>query len=1378
MDGLGADSVLEPQTVTARTLPPPAVAELRARLTELMVTDAHRLGRRLSDAQRTKDPARRADALAGTAAAIAQAMARVARRRETRPAMTYPPELPVSQRRDDIAATIRDHQVVVLAGKTGSGKTTQLPKICLELGRGVRGMIGHTQPRRIAARTVAERIAEEIGTELGDVVGYQVRFADQVSNRSLVKVMTDGILLAEIQRDRDLRRYDTIIIDEAHERSLTIDFLLGYFAELLPRRTDLKLIITSATIDPERFSRHFGGAPIIEVSGRTYPVEIRYRPLAVEPVEDDYDDVREPDGIGDPRAVSDRTRGNRPLATVSKGGSRSFDGAGRGRRSRASVSLARTANQPEVRDQTQAIVDAVRELATEGPGDVLVFLSGEREIRDTADALAEEVLPSTEILPLYARLSIAEQHRIFRPHAGRRIVLATNVAETSLTVPGIRCVVDAGTARISRYSNRTKVQRLPIEPISQASANQRAGRCGRLGPGVCIRLYAEDDFLGRPAFTEPEIQRTSLAAVILQMAAMELGDIERFPFVDPPDRRQVRDGLMLLAELGALETQGISTSGGPRLTRLGRRLAQLPLDPRLARMMLAAESDGVVREVIIVVAALSIQDPRERPSDNREAADAFHKRFADDKSDFMGYLNLWAYLREQQKELSSSAFRRLCRAEHLHYLRIREWQDLVAQLRSAAAAIDLDVTSSPGNEDGIHRAVLTGLLSHVGLREERKPDYLGARGARFALNPGSGLFKKPPDWVMAAELVETSRLWARTAAKVDPAWIEELAEHLVVRTYAEPRWSARRGSAVAQEKVTLYGLPVVASRTVAYGRIDPEVSRELFIRHALVEGEWRTHHRFFHANLELIQEVATIENRLRRRDIVVPDEALEAFYDERIPADVVSVRHFDAWWKDARRRDAELLTFTRDLLVADDAELAREADYPDVWQHGDLTLDLSYQFEPGAAEDGVTVHVPMSVLNQVTDAGFDWQVPGLREDLVTALIRSLPKSLRTRFVPAPDRAREALEHLDPASGQPLADALGAELARTTETSVPADAWSLSRVPPHLRMTIRVEAPDGTVLAQSKDIAALQRRLAPEVRLAVAKADPGIERTGIVEWDLGTIPRTVERRVGAQTLRGFPALVDEGGSVALRVQTSETEQWRAMRIGLRRLLTRDAPAPAKIASARLDVAGKLALTHGPQGSMAAVLDDCVAAVVDAIVAENGGPAWDAAGFARLRDAVRARAEPLLVDAIRTVADVVRLVHDVRAALDGLTTPAAQPALVDLRAQLARLVHPGFVTATGVQNLPQLKRYLRAMLRRIEVLPLEPARDDAAMRRVAIMQAELDAVRSRLSPERRDDEPLQRVRWMLEEFRVSLFAQRLGTAYPVSEQRIRRALDEVV
>ncbi|MCX9713670.1 ATP-dependent RNA helicase HrpA, partial [Vibrio cholerae] len=925
------DSAAQPKANSA--------ASLKKALGECLIKDRFRFSKRIDGASKIKNESARNAVFDEIALDIAQSMMVVEQRKQQMPKIEYPALLPVSQKRDDIAQAIAHHQVVIVAGETGSGKTTQLPKICAELGRGKYGLIGHTQPRRLAARSVANRIAEEMETELGGFVGYKVRFTDQISDQTQIKLMTDGILLAEIQNDRFLNQYDTIIIDEAHERSLNIDFILGYLKQLLPRRPDLKVIITSATIDPERFSKHFSNAPIIEVSGRTYPVEVRYRPLA-----------------GDDDSESDR-------------------------------------------DQLEGIFQAVDELCDEGLGDILIFMNGEREIRDTADALSKRNLRDTEIVPLYARLSAGEQNKIFQPHAGRRIVLATNVAETSLTVPGIKYVIDPGTARISRYSYRTKVQRLPIEPISQASANQRKGRCGRTEEGICIRLYSEEDFLSRPEFTDPEILRTNLASVILQMTALGLGDIEAFPFVEAPDKRNIQDGVRLLEELGAINDQ--IKDPKKRLTESGKQLARLPIDPRLARMVLEASKLGCLKEVMIIASALSIQDPRERPSDKQQSADDKHRRFNHEDSDFLTLVNLWHYIGQQQKALTSNQFRRQCKLDYLNYLRVREWQDVYTQLHQSTREMGFKLNDEPGSYHAVHSAILVGLLSHIGMKDQEKNEYHGARNARFNIFPASGLFKKQPKWVMSAELVETSKLWARVVAKIEPDWIEPLAKHLSKRSYSEPHWSKKNAAVMAYEKVMLYGIPIVPKRLVNYGTIDPVLSREIFIRSALVEGDWETKHAFFKQNRALLAEVEELEHKSRRRDILVDDEELFQFYDQRVGTEVVSGRHFDAWWKTASRKTPDLLSFEKEMLFKGDASHITDLDYPNFWHQGNLKLKLSYQFEPGENSDGVTVHIPLPILNQVEPHGFDWQIPGLRHELVVSLIKSLPKTLRKNFVPAP-----------------------------------------------------------------------------------------------------------------------------------------------------------------------------------------------------------------------------------------------------------------------------------------------------------------------------------------------------------------------------------------
>ncbi|MEU6918890.1 ATP-dependent RNA helicase HrpA [Streptomyces olindensis] len=1308
------------------THPAPALGALAPRLTELSLRDAHRLGRRLEGARKIRKPEARAAVLAEIEAEIARGEERMAARRTRMPEVTYPEQLPVSQKKDDIAAAIRDHQVVIVAGETGSGKTTQIPKICMELGRGVRGMIGHTQPRRIAARTVAERVAEELNTPLGETVGWKVRFTDQVDpDATFVKLMTDGILLAEIQTDRELRAYDTIIIDEAHERSLNIDFLLGYLAQLLPKRPDLKVVITSATIDPERFSRHFGDAPIIEVSGRTYPVEVRYRPL----LEEDGDDAD--------------------------------------------------------RDQITAIIDAVEELQKEGQGDILVFLSGEREIRDTADALTKKNYRFTEILPLYARLSHAEQHRVFQPHTGRRIVLATNVAETSLTVPGIKYVIDPGFARISRYSHRTKVQRLPIEPVSQASANQRKGRCGRTSDGICIRLYSEDDFNARPEFTDAEILRTNLASVILQMTAAGLGDIEKFPFIDPPDHRNIRDGVQLLQELGALDPA--QKDPRKRLTDTGRKLAQLPVDPRLARMVLEADRNGCVREVMVIAAALSIQDPRERPADKQTQADQQHARFKDETSDFLAYLNLWRYIREQQKERGSSSFRRMCKQEYLNFLRIREWQDIYTQLRTVAKQMGIHLNEDDAPADRIHVSLLAGLLSHIGMKDVKegaKNEYLGARNAKFAVFPGSALFKKPPRFVMSAELVETSRLWARVNAKIEPEWVEPLAQHLIKRTYSEPHWEKDQAAVMAYEKVTLYGVPIVAQRKVNYGRIDPEISRELFIRNALVEGDWRTHHKFFSDNRRLLTEVEELEHRARRRDILVDDETLYDFYDRRIPEHVVSGAHFDSWWKHKRHEQPDFLDFEREMLINEKAGEVTKADYPDSWRQGNLKFRVTYQFEPGADADGVTVHIPLQVLNQVTDEGFDWQIPGLREELVTELIRSLPKPIRRNYVPAPNYAKAFLDKAVPLQ-EPLTTTMARELRLMVGVPFDAEDFDWSKVPDHLKITFRIVDERRRKLAEDKDLEALKLRLKPKARKALSQAaaataerqgGESLERKGLTDWTIGTLTRVFETRRAGQPVKAYPALVDDGDTVSVRLFDTEAEQAEAMWKGTRRLILRNIPVnPAKFASEKLTNAQKLALSANPHGSIQGLFDDCATAAADRLIADFGGPAWDEESYRKLFDKVRAEIVDTTVRTVGQVQQVLAAWQACERRLKAVRSPALLPNLQDVRGQLDALVKPGFVTEAGLRRMPDLMRYLVAADRRLQQMPTNVQRDTTRMEKVHEMQDEYAWLLEQMPQGRPVPRQVLDVRWMLEELRVSYFAHALGTAYPVSDKRIVKAID---
>lgn len=1298
--------------------------------------------------------------------------------------ISYPAQLPVSERRADIMAAIAANQVTIIAGETGSGKTTQIPKMCLELGLAQTGMIGHTQPRRLAARTVAERIAEELGVDLGEEVGYQVRFTGEVGRKTRIKLMTDGILLAEIQQDRLLRKYSTIIIDEAHERSLNIDFILGYLKRILPQRPDLKLIITSATIDPERFANHFAAdeaspdkapAPIIEVSGRTYPVEIRYRPLSQQ--------------AGDTEADTDD-------------------------------------DLEEDRDPLDAVCDAVDELAKEAPGDILVFFSGEREIRDAADALRARVqvnprLRGTEILPLFARLSLQEQHRVFHPGgAGRRIVLATNVAETSLTVPGIKYVIDTGTARISRYSHRTKVQRLPIERVSQASANQRSGRCGRVSNGIAIRLYSEEDFASRRPFTDPEILRTNLAAVILQMTAMGVTrgpkDVAAFPFVEPPDPKAINDGVTLLRELGALTADG-------SISPVGRQLAQLPVDPRLGRMIVEAGKRGCAKEVMVLAAALTIQDPRERPQPDQAAklqsATEKHRRFVDENSDFTGYLNLWRYLQEKQKELSSTQFRKLCRNDFINYLRVREWQDLFTQLRQLAKPLGITLPPGPvdpvAHEDAVHISMLSGLLSHIGLYDQRKREYAGARGTRFSIFPGSALFKKSPDWVMAAELVETSRLWARVVARFDPLWAEEVAPHLVKRSYSEPHWSRKMGSVMAYEKVTLYGVPIVPQRRINYGRIDRELARELFIRHALVEGDWRTHHKFFHRNKARIAEIEEMENRMRRRDLMVDDETLFQFYDARVGKDVVSERHFDKWWKHARQDSPDLLDFSPEELLNREADLDEDA-FPKTWRQQGFELPLSYEFSPNTpdASDGVTVQIPILFLNQLEPAPFRWQIPGLRVELVTALIKSLPKQVRKNFVPAPDVARAAVDALhtdfDPAVDE-LEQSLELALRRLKGHIIPPGSWNRAVLPPHLLMTFQVVDARGRVLDEDKDLESLQDRLAPQTRRAIAEslgatpgtvrpskpasrrqqqgqvadaraaaqeADAGIrEISGATAWTFGEIPREVSRIVGGHRVTGYPALVDERKSVGLKVFPNKSEQAAAMRAGVIRLLALRVPSPARYVLEHLSNTEKLTFSQNPHGSVSALIEDCSIAAIDKLTPEQ--PPWTSDEFDVLYENVRAELIDTVFTVTATVEKILASARRIEKKLKGTTSLSLITALNDIKSQLEQLVYPGFVASTGYAQLAHLPRYLAGIETRLGKLEANVQRDNLNTAAVQRLEDEYDDAVASVAPNGRPVPPaLARVRWMLEELRVSLFAQELGTAYSVSEKRIRAALGEAL
>lgn len=1373
--------------------------------------------------------------------------------------VTFDAGLPIAAHAEEIADLIEANQVVVVAGETGSGKTTQLPKICLALGR---SRIAHTQPRRIAARSVAERVAEEMGVDLGAQVGYQVRFTRRATSETALTVMTDGVLLAEISHDRDLRAHDTIIIDEAHERSLNIDFLLGYLKQLLPRRPDLKVIITSATIDTARFSAHFDDAPVIEVSGRTYPVEVRYRPLdpseRVLPDEDDDTD-------GDPE-------GDGPSDPGSAGGPGT---AG--------------ATDGEVIDQVTGVCRAVQELTHEGDGDILVFLAGEQEIRETAEALADLKLSHTEILPLFARLSAAEQHRVFTPHTGRRIVLATNVAETSLTVPGIRYVVDPGTARISRYSVRTKVQRLPIEPVSQASANQRAGRCGRVAPGICIRLYSEDDFASRPEFTEPEILRTNLAAVILQMAEARLGAITDFPFVEAPDRSRINDGIRLLDELGALKP---GHRNAPRLTRIGHQLARVPLDPRLGRMMLEGAARGSLSEVLVIVAALSIRDVRERPAEKREEADSFHRRFAtegnllttlsavdaaagnrvgdwsrvrqsapvqgrtpsgppprhtphtntrpgsvprpgpsaekgtdtasiDEGGDIMAIHRLWRYLSHQRSRMGSSAFRRMCRAEYINYLRVREWDDLHNQLRQIARELGLRANNSPAPTDRVIVALLSGLLSHIGLAEVREPsgrgrrrsigprEYLGARGTRFAINPGSLLARRNPEFVVAVELVETSRLWARTVAPIRPEWVEEVAGPLIKRTWSAPHWAASTASVVATERATLFGVPLWADRRVNYGRIDPTVSREIFIRSALVERDWHSRHGFLKHNDRVRDEAADLEERSRQRGLVADDDAIFAFYDRRVPEGIVSGSHFDAWWR--RVDDRHQLDLDLDDLV--DPDSVDADDFPDQWTVDDLTLPVRYVFDPGSGHDGVTVTIPLALLNRVPTEPFTWQVPGLRTELATELIRSLPKPIRTQLVPAPDRAREALSWLDEHDGDRRAaftSELGRALRALTGVVVADDDWDTSRIPAHLRVGFDVVDAEGhtverhekrgkaaggpttgkgrgaasgkhpgqdyatgrsRTVARSEDLDSLRTELAPKVSRSLTRAARQPQVHGATTWTFGTLPERIDlSRRGADAV-GYPCLVDEGAGVGTTVRDSVASQRASHAAGVVRLLLLTLPDPTKWVVAHMDNRTKLALATSPYPSVPALLADARRkAVSSAAHAGDLSEVRDSGAFDALALTVRQEQADVMARVVRTAGAVCSATVAARRAIATVADPVTRQDMTD---QVDDLVFENFISATPDPWYDYMPRWLEGVSVRVESLATSPGRDPDRMAELEPLLAEYDALCAE-QPEGALPPQVEEIGFMLEELRVQYFAQRLGTRVTVSPKRIRRAI----
>lgn len=1300
-------------------------------------------------------------------AAMEVAHEHLRQRRARLPQPGFDEALPVNIRRAEIAAAIREHQVVVVCGETGSGKTTQLPKICLQLGFGAAGLIGHTQPRRIAARSVAARIAEELGPQAAGLVGYKVRFNDRSGPDTAVKLMTDGILLAETQHDPQLDAYEVIILDEAHERSLNIDFLLGYLKKLLPRRPDLKLIITSATIDPERFARHFNDAPVIEVSGRTYPVEMRYRPL-----------------IGEDEDARDR-------------------------------------------DLQQAILDAIDELWTEGPGDVLVFLSGEREIRETAEALRKHHPPGVEVLPLFARLSAAEQNRVFQSHGRPRIVLATNVAETSLTVPGIRYVVDPGTARISRYSYRSKIQRLPVERVSQASANQRAGRCGRVQAGVCIRLYSQEDFAARPRFTDPEILRTNLAAVILQMAALKLGDPAAFPFVEAPDSRLIHDGYKLLQELEAVDERH-------QLTALGRELARLPIDPRLGRMILAARRFGCLADVLIVASALALQDPRERPLEVQQAADEKHRRFRDERSDFLGYLRLWDWWHAQAKKLTKSKLRELAKTSFLSYVRMREWHELHAQLsevvaslagegEAAASARDIappppepgqkrEESAWPANFAELHRALLTGLLGNIGLHQQEGHEFLGARGRKFRVWPGSGLAKKPPRWLAAAEIVETSQVYARTCARIEPEWLEELAAHLIKRSYAEPVWEKRAARVAATERVTLYGLPVVSGRRVNYGPIDPPVARELFIRHALVQREYSCAAAFFQHNAELVTEIEALETKARRRDVLVDEEAIFRFYDERIPPQVHSGVAFLKWLKQVEREQPQWLFMSREQLMAHAADDVTAARFPDHLLLGGIAFPLSYRFEPGAEDDGVTLTVPLAALNQLPEARCEWLVPGLLPERLAALLKSLPKDLRRRVVPVPDTVERLRDALEPGD-EPLIPALARALQRLTASEFPESAFDAAAVPAHLAMNFRVVDPDGTVLAGGRDLGALRRQLGdasrqafgtlasafraaadkarkPVTTLGLAAAAPPqapapravddavarIERADVHDWDFGPLPAVLAFMRNGIELKGYPALVVEDERLAVRVLDTPARAASAHRAGLHRLISLRLREQVKYLRRNLPGLTQMALHYVGIGTQEQLRDDLLTAVLDRVFLSEGLPR-ERAAFEVMLERGRGQLMSIANEVCAQVGQALASCHEVRRRLRGKLPLSWMEVAKDVNEQLDALVYPGFISVTPAEWLQRLPIYMKAIELRLQRLDGRVEQDRARMAEAQRLWRWYRQRQAQLARRGGDDAELERFRWMLEELRVSLFAQELKTALPISVKRLEEQGEKV-
>lgn len=1291
-----------------------------------MLADQGRLRSQLSRLRDSKEAA--PEQIDGIARAIDASIARVAQRRSRLPALRYPEELPVSEKRDEIARALRAHQVVIVCGETGSGKTTQLPKICLEIGRGVTGLIGHTQPRRIAARTVASRIAQELGSPLGELVGYKVRFHDQIGPEPFVKLMTDGILLAETQTDRSLRAYDTIIVDEAHERSLNIDFLLGYLRQLLPRRPDLKLIITSATIDAGRFAKHFFDAPVVEVSGRLYPVEVKYRPV-------------KPDEEG------------------------------------------------EAPDLGEAIADALDDLYhAHGPGDALVFLPGEREIRETAEHLRKHPVGRhragmVEILPLFARLSAAEQDRVFKPDTGHRVVLATNVAETSLTVPRIRYVVDPGYARINRYSYRNKVEMLQVEPISRASANQRAGRCGRVSSGVCVRLYGEDEFAARPEFTDPEILRSSLASVILRMKALKLGEPESFPFVEPPQPRMIADGYQLLTELGAVDERH-------NLTAVGAQLAKLPIDPRIARVIVAARQENCLKEGLIIAAALSVQDPRDRPMEKADAADQAHALFVDERSDFLAYLKMWEFYDELLKHKKST--RKLqsdCRDRFLSWLRLREWRDLHGQLHALVSELGWRENDKPGDYAQIHRALLAGLLGNIGMKSEDGGDYLGARGIRFHVFPGSALRRKQPKWVMAAELTETTRLFARCVASIEPEWIEQVGSHLAHRQHFDPHWEKASGQVIAYERVIVYGLTVVARRRVSYGPIQPKEAREIFIRGALVDGDSKLDAPFLRANRALVKDVEALEHKSRRHDVLVDPEVMVAFYGKVVPEGIWNIGAFEHWRKEAERTNPRLLYMTREALMLHAAEDITATRFPDSIEMNGVKYTLKYRFEPGHPFDGVTMTVPLHLLNQVDERRCEWLVPGLLRDKVTHLIKDLPKGLRKHFVPVPQVVTGVLGSIE-ADAVPLTEILSEALQRQTGFEVPKDAWNTSDVPAHLRMNFRIVDDHGAEVAVGRDLPTLRLQLGVKARRQFTEtARSSFERQGVTTWDFGELPEQVEFTRAGQKLIGYPAIVDEGKAVSLGLLDTEQEAEAATHRGLRRLFQLAAVEQVRHLGRNLRGLQEMALKYTLLAEIDGTRPHDKASAIDKLQEELVTAICDRAFFVeedRIRDKTAfdarvVKARTRLVDVANEVCSLVNEIlteyYSLRPRIQQPGAQAWQRLMNDIKAQLKALLPNGFIVSVSYARLKHYPRYLKAIDVRITKFPSNPTRDAQWQETLAnwwrswSQRLDVDRARGVRNPK------LEEFRWMLEELRVSLWAQQLKTPYPVSFKRVEKFWEEI-